>query len=234
MSLDADHSPITDESSMLESLLNRRHSCRAFDDRPVPDDVIERMFDLARRTASWCNAQPWQVIVTAGAGTDRFRTALTRKVAEGEGSYDIEPPTEYRGVYRERRRSSGFALYESLDIARDDRPRRIAQAMENYRFFGAPHVAIVTSPAELGPYGYIDCGGFIANLLLAAESLGLGIIAQGAIANYSNVVRDHFDIPADRRIVCGISFGYPDRDHPVNTFRTDRAPLSEMLDRVTD
>ncbi len=104
------------------------------------------------------------------------------------------------------------------------------QAFENYRLFGAPHVAIVTSEAQLGPYGYVDCGAYVANFLLAAESLGVATIAQASIANFSNVVRAHFDIPAERHVVCGISFGYADTEHPVNAFRTERATIAEAIE----
>jgi nitroreductase len=37
----------------------------------------------------------------------------------------------------------------------------------------------------------------------------------------------------DRTIVCGISFGYPDLDHPTNSYRTTRAPLDQVVDWVT-
>jgi len=36
-------------------------------------------------------------------------------------------------------------------------------------------------------------------------------------------------MPPERHVVCGISFGLADRDHPANSFRTDRAALSEVL-----
>ncbi|WP_208510355.1 nitroreductase family protein [Variovorax paradoxus] len=44
----------------LRELLHERTSCRAFLDRPVPRGVIEQVLGAAQRTASWCNAQPWQ------------------------------------------------------------------------------------------------------------------------------------------------------------------------------
>jgi hypothetical protein len=31
----------------------------------------------------------------------------------------------------------------------------------------------------------------------------------------------------DRRVVCGISFGFADRDHKVNSYRTSRAKISD-------
>ncbi len=54
--------------------------------------------------------------------------------------------------------------------------------LENYRFFGAPHVAIITSDKALGVYGAVDCGGYVSTLLLAAESLGIAAVPQAAVA----------------------------------------------------
>ena len=78
-------------------------------------------------------------------------------------------------------------------------------------------------------YGAVDCGGFVSTFLLAAQSLGVATVAQAALARYSPFVRRHFEIPDDRLIVCGISFGYADQNHLVNSYRTSRAPLSEAV-----
>ena len=43
-----------------------------------------------------------------------------------------------------------------------------------------------------------------------------------------HLVREHFGIPDGRRMVCGISFGYGDHAHPVNSFRTERAAIGEV------
>lgn len=212
----------------LRSLLEARHSCRGFRPTTVPEATVRDILALAQRTPSWCNSQPWQIIITSGQETDSFREFLMRRVNEGPGAYDIAPPQRYDGVYRERRRSSGFALYDSVGVTRGDVDGRRRQALENFRFFGAPHVAIVTSEADLGAYGYVDCGGYVSTFLLAAASLGIATIAQAAIAGYSNVVREYFDLPRVRHVVCGISFGYADPDHPANGFRTERARVEEV------
>ncbi len=57
-----------------------------------------------------------------------------------------------------------------------------------------------------------------------------GLPAQAAIAAYADLVRAHLDIPDDRLVLCPISFGFADADHPANGFRTERAPLGELLD----
>src|SRR5690349_10984793 len=121
----------TDGTETLERLLARRYSCRGFLPMPVERGVIERILQLAQRTASWCNAQPWQVLITSGAATDRFRTGLLAHVATNAPKPDIAYPREYRGVYLQRRRECGFQLYESVGIARGDRQASARQGAEN-------------------------------------------------------------------------------------------------------
>jgi nitroreductase len=50
-------------SHPIHELLVRRWSPRAFADRPVPHDVLLRMFEAARWAASSYNEQPWTYIV---------------------------------------------------------------------------------------------------------------------------------------------------------------------------
>ncbi|MCV7109770.1 nitroreductase [Mycolicibacterium setense] len=217
-------------SEGLRMLLAARHSCRAFLPRQVPQSLVRAVLEDAQRTPSWCNTQPWQVVVTAGAETLRLSDRLMDCVRGGSGGYDIDPPAHYEGIYQQRRRGAGFALYDSVGIAHDDADARIGQALENFRFFGAPHVVVVTSEAALGPYGYVDCGGYVTTLLLAAQSRGLATIAQASVAGYSDAVREALGLPDTRHVVCAVALGYPDREHPVNAFRTDRTPLSEVAD----
>ena len=69
---------------------------------------------------------------------------------------------------------------------------------ENYRFFGAPHVAVISSDDGLSTYGAIDCGGYVANFLNAATVLGVATIPQAALAVRSDLVRGYFGLPARR------------------------------------
>jgi len=101
--------------------------------------------------------------------------------------------------------------------------------MRNFDFFGAPHVAIVTTDREQGTYGAVDCGGYVATLLLALRSRGIDSIAQAAIAMYSDGVRELLALPEDRLVVCAVSFGYADPDHPANAFRTERAGVDDVV-----
>lgn len=220
---------MTDAIATLESLLADRYSCRAYKPEGVPREIIDRILTAAQRTASWCNSQPWQVTITSGEATKRFRDALYPVAASGAPSTgDFEFPREYRGVYLDRRRESGFQLYNTLGIARGDKAAYAEQALQNFNFFGAPHVAIITSDEALGVYGAVDCGGYVNNFMLAAQALGVATVPQAALAFHSAVVRKHFDMSDDRRVVCGISFGYADSEHKVNSYRTSRAQLGDV------
>ncbi len=212
----------------FEQLLADRYSCRAFLPRPVERSVIERMLQIAQRTPSWCNAQPWKLHITSGAATERFRAALMEAADREPAAPEYPFPREYRGVYLERRRECGWQLYESVGIRRGDREASARQALENFRLFGAPHAAIVTTDEALGVYGVLDCGAWVNNFMLAAKSLGIASIAQAALASRPAAVRRFFGIGDDRRIVCGISFGYEDPRHPANAFRTRRARVAEV------
>jgi nitroreductase len=215
---------------VLEELLNERYSVRAFLPTPVPRERIEHVLKVAQRTASWCNSQPWQVVIASGEAKERFRRLIYAEAACGAAdNSDFPTPREYVGVYLERRRESGFQLYNTLGIPRGDKAGYARQALENYNFFGAPHVAIIHTHEALGVYGAVDCGAYVGNFILAAQALGLGTVPQAALARHSLLIRRHFNLGDDRRVVCGISFGYADHAHRVNSYRTSRAALGDVV-----
>jgi nitroreductase len=213
----------------FEQLLGERYSCRAFLPQPVPTAVIERILAAAQRTPSWCNSQPWQAHITRGAATERFRNRLFAHAASHPPEPEYPFPREYRGVYLERRRACGFQLYDAVGIGRGDRDASRRQTLENFRLFGAPHAMIVTTDEALGIYGVLDCGAWVNNFMLAARGLGVASIAQAALAAHPRLTREFFGIGEDRRIVCGMSFGYEDAAQAVNRFRTARAGISDVV-----
>lgn len=223
----------TDATTTLNKLLDDRWSCRGFRPEPVSRETIESVLATAGKSASWCNTQPWHTLVTSGEGTERFRTALSQHAAQTEAlTPDFDFPAQYSGVYLDRRRECGMQLYESVGVARGDRAASARQSLRNFEFFDAPHAAVVTTPADLGTYGAIDCGLYVGTFLLAAQSLGLGAIPQAAFAAHADFIKGYFGLSDDRKIVCGISFGYPDDQHPANGFRTTRAQAHETFDWI--
>src|SRR5579859_6198012 len=214
----------------FERVVRERYSCRQYQTTLVARSIIERILEIAQQTPSWCNCQPWQVLVISGEAIERFRGALYAHAAHGAAAKpDFAFPLRYEGIYRERRKVCGVQLYQALGIGREDKASAAQQSLENFRFFGAPHVALITTDDELGVYGAVDCGLYVSNFMLAAQNLGVASIAQAALASYPDFIRAHFGLEPNRKFVCGISFGYAETDHPINLYRTDRSAIDEAV-----
>ena len=217
-----------DLSAALEQVMTSRLSCRAYDPRPVPHEVLERLVTMARSSPSWCNTQPWEIVLTEGDATRKLREDLKAQLS-AEAAPDLPFPEKYTGAHLDRRRACGWALYEACGIQKGDREASTKQALRNFDFFDAPHVAILSTADYLGVYGALDCGVYLGHFLLAAQSLGLGTIAQAAPAAYSPFLHEHLAIPENRQVLCAIALGYPDLDDRSNKFRTTRADITENV-----
>jgi len=129
---------------VLEELLNERYSVRAFRPEPVPRQTIDHVLTVAQRTASWCNSQPWQILIASGEAKERFRKSIYAAAASGaEDAHDFTPPREYLGVYLERRRESGFQHYNTLGIARGDKAASSLPSLSHSPFFFPPPFSLL-------------------------------------------------------------------------------------------
>lgn len=225
----------TGEAAALDKLLAERHSCRAFLPQAVDIEVQKAFLKTAQRSSSWCNSQAWQVTIASGAAVERFRAAMVKAAVEGtDKGADFPFPKEYTGPYLARRRECGFQLYQAVGVERGDKAGGAKQALENFRLFGAPHVAILTSDPGLGVYGAVDVGGYVQVLLLAMQAHGVAAIPQAALASQSALAKSLLGIDPARQVVCGISFGYEDTSHVANSYRTSRASVDEAVNWVND
>jgi nitroreductase len=216
---------------VLEGLLLDRHSCRAYTGTKVPQELIERILSASQRSASDCNIQPWRIIVLSGAALNRLRDAMYERAASGAAPvWDIPPIEQYTGVYQERRRECGWLLYGAVGVQKGDRIASGKQALENFRFFGAPHLALLTTHASLGARALLDCGGYIASFLLAAQALHVAAVPQASIAYRADVIREQLALPQDQYVVCGISFGWAQEEHAANSYRTTRARVQDVVE----
>lgn len=71
----------------------------------------------------------------------------------------------------------------------------------------------------------LDCGLFAQNLVIAAESLGMGVVYIGGIRNQIARVADLLQLPELVYPVFGLCLGYPDQDPEIKP----RLPLSVVL-----
>jgi nitroreductase len=63
-------------SDLLEIIQGRR-SVRNYEDKPVPDDVLNRVLEALRWSPSWANTQCWEVVVVKDLETkQKLQTVL--------------------------------------------------------------------------------------------------------------------------------------------------------------
>ena len=216
----------------LNELMDNRFSCRGFLKKEVEQEFIEQIVRVAQKVPSWCNSQPWEVTLLRPETRRLLSEKLSLSSDQAFETPDIDFPKRYAGVYKTRRSICGWQLYNAVGVEKGDRKGASQQMAKNYEFFGAPHVAIITTPKDLGAYGVLDCGAFITAFTLAAAALGVSSIPQAAIAGRAPIVREVLNIGEDRDVLCAISFGFADTDHPANSFRTQRADLVEFVEWV--
>jgi len=64
----------------FSDLVLRRQSCRAYSERPVERELIDRCIDAARLAPSACNSQPWRFIIV---DREPLRSELARAAFTG-------------------------------------------------------------------------------------------------------------------------------------------------------
>lgn len=210
--------------------IESRWSVRAFLDKPVAQDTVARLLATASRAPSGSNTQPWKVAVVTGDSKETISDAM---IAARESGADEDPdyqyyPSQWFDPFKARRFTCGMALYEALEIKREDLARRKDQWFKNYRFFDAPVGLIFLIHKDLDKGSWVDIGMFIQSVMIAARGLGLGTCPQASIAEFPNIIREKLNISSDYHVVCGMALGYADDTDPVNHYRTERESVEDF------
>jgi len=207
-----------------------RMSIRAFRPEPIPQDLLTDILDTARWSPSYKNTQPWEIMVVSGGKKAALSQMMVNLLEAGEEpSPDLPiprdwPPAEQARIahlFKRRCEETGIDLADP-GIARKSK-------IANFNFYRAPHVIYLYQDASLTSWSLFDLGLFAQNLMLAAHSHGVGTVPQAFATDYARQIKEYLSIPATKRLVLGLSVGYPDWEAPINKFRTDRATLTELV-----
>jgi nitroreductase len=188
-------------------------ACRYFRPDPVPDDVLERVFDAARFGPQGGNRQPVRYIVVRDP-------ALRNQLAEWYLPYwnrivDMASRGEYRGSAR--------LLSDGTHMA---------------NHFGEIPVLVVVcavlgdlarTDAELDRPGIVGGASVypsVQNLMLAARNEGLGTTLTTLLCAVEPQVKDLLNIPPELITCATIALGYPERPLPK---KLTRGPVSTMV-----
>jgi nitroreductase len=217
----------------VSEALASRMSCRAFLPTPVPEATVRAILDAAKQSPSGGNLQPWRVYALAGEPLKEFIALVRSKLPthpRGDGSeYDIYP-TGLWEPYRSRRFKCGEDMYATIGVTRDDKFARLLQFARNYEFFGAPVGLFFCLDRRMGPPQWSDVGMYMQSVMLLAREHGLHTCAQEAWSVWYRTVGEFVKLPPELMLFSGMALGYRDESAPINTLKTDRAPLEEFAE----
>jgi nitroreductase len=215
----------------VEWAIATRRSVRAFLPKPVSNETVEAILNVAKYAASGMNIQPWKVHVVTGAAKARISAAIqqandypdTAATHQDEWPYY---PDEWISPYVDRRRAVGWKLYGLLGIEKGDKLRMHQQHGRNYQFFDAPVGLFFTVDRLMNEGSLLDYGMFLQSIMIAARAHGLDTCPQAAFMKYHRIIAEHLAFASAEKFLIGMSLGYADEDRVENSLSSERAPAS--------
>jgi len=209
----------------LEEVINERHSTRAFLDKPVARETIEKLLSLTGRAPSAINLQPWEFTVVMGEELRRLSRILIERMREGNVSCGPDAVRPLSGYLMDRQRRLMDCIIPHLGkgIQFQD---FINEGSCN--FYGAPSAIVVTIDQALSKSRMVDVGIAVGYMVLAAHNMGLGTCPIGLISAFADEIKEMLNIPEEKDFVMAIAVGYPNPDSQVNLASSSRVPLHEV------
>jgi nitroreductase len=221
----------------LFEAIKTRKSVRAFKPEAVPTETIKEILEIAVRAPSSLNSQPWEFFIVKGEKLEQLKNRCVEQFRQGNGpGPDVPLPDKIKGdmglqgIYKKRQVVLGVTMFKLLGIAKRDQKAIMDYVASMYRFFDAPAVVIIAVDKVLQlSYPLIDIGALLQTIALAALEFDLGTCIMRAIVDYPEQVREIVGIPESKHVIIGMTMGYPDWDHPINTFQSERDALDDLL-----
>lgn len=211
----------------IKTAMEERRSIRGYLNKPVEKDTLEQVLQLATRSISALNAQPWEFAVLTGDIMKKIGEDNEACFVKGVEEDVEDPPLD--GVYRRRMIDIAKQLFAAMDIKREDKEKRMWWTKRGFRFFDAPAAIIIMMDKELDESAHrFDIGAVTQSITLAAMEYGLGTCVEQQGVNYQRGLRKYLDIPENKRFVIGVAIGYPNPAFPANGVISKREDLSDI------
>ncbi len=210
---------------VLQAIRERR-STRAFLDKPVDKEALEKLISHASQAPSAINIQPWELVVVSGEERKRLSRVLVKRMRErniscGPGS---KKPLPEHFVERQR-----GLLRDMVPQLPEGKPFQDFINEGSCNFYGAPTAIILVIDRIFSSARLTDTGIIVGYLVLAAHAMGLATCPIGLITAFDEDIREQLNLSDEKEVVIGIAVGYKDPSSGVNKVRTERAPLEEFV-----
>lgn len=183
----------------LQTALNHR-SIRKFKAEPIPAEVLENILTAGQMASTSSYLQSTSVIrVTDPAKRAEIRGICANAYQGKLGHHYVENCAEFLVFCMDAQRHLHFAPDAQIDWT------------------------------EVTLIGAIDTALFAQNVLLTAESLGLGGVYIGSLRNDMAAMKQLLNLPAGVVPLFGLCLGYPDHDPG----QRPRLPLSAVVSENT-
>lgn len=180
--------------------IETRRSIRKFKTDPVPREHLEQILEAARLAPSSCNNQTWKFLVLGPESRERALGTMDR-------------------VIREKMENGG----NRQTLAGAARTLRIMKAAPELIFVVNPDAGSMLAPIEGMDHAMelldtVSVGAAVENLILEAETLGLGTLWIGfTIVAYDEIVEA---LGISGQLLCSVAVGYPDEQPPARPRKT--------------
>ncbi|WP_230668829.1 nitroreductase [Methanosarcina barkeri] len=171
---------------MLDNIYQRR-SVRNFSDKEVSDEIIKEIIRAGTYAPTAVNKQPW-----------RFVVIKNKQLVE---------------EYDDRAKKAFLAAYKDTEIPEMVRFVQFLSKPATRIFYGAPVLILVfASPNVINEH---DCALAAENMMLAAQSLGIGScwigLADGL--GYDMEFLKEVGVPEGHKLIAPLIFGYPSKQN---------------------
>jgi nitroreductase len=210
--------------NVLEAI-QARHSVRDFASRPVPKEILMQILQAGTCSPSGGNSQPWEIFVASGDSLEVIRKAYQERARAGTGT-PIRPPA-LPAYIQERMTTIRDERLKLMGLDPADEASYNVFAEWKYRLFGAPTLVFICMDKALS--SNLDIGMLIQTICLAAQEFGVDSLIATAFIAYPDILRRELGIPESLNIVMGIGLGYSNPESIINTYRSPRRPIEEVV-----
>ena len=210
--------------------IKTRQSFRAFKPSPVSKEVMNKILEAVSKSPSYTNTQPWEVVVASGKKKEELAAKLLELAkANAPAHRDLPGPKAWPPAMEARSREHGARRLSTLGVARDDEQGRDKLRLMNYEFYGAPCAVFLFMDGSLGDWSVFDMGLFTQTLMLAAHAFGVESCMQASVTDYAPEIKKILGVDGSKKLVIGLSMGYPDEKAKLNTYRSLKQKPDEFV-----